>query len=103
MYLKKNKVFLDIIVRTALVDMYMKRGRPDLARTVFIEMPERNVVAWNAMISGFATNGHGKAAIEMLHSMEQEDVPMDDLIFLGLLSACSHTSLKPKVVRYLKE
>ncbi|XWS30231.1 hypothetical protein CRYUN_Cryun24cG0098900 [Craigia yunnanensis] len=43
---------MDIMVGTAMLDMYAKCGRVDTAVKVFECMPRRNVVAWNAMLSG---------------------------------------------------
>ncbi|KFK39000.1 hypothetical protein AALP_AA3G187000 [Arabis alpina] len=42
----------DLYVCTALVDFYAKCGEIDMAIEVFDEMPKRDIVAWNAMISG---------------------------------------------------
>ncbi|KAG5069470.1 hypothetical protein JHK85_001847 [Glycine max] len=41
----------------ALVTMYSRWGMLDEARRVFDEMPERDLVLWNAMISGYAQMG----------------------------------------------
>ncbi|MQL97159.1 hypothetical protein Taro_029844 [Colocasia esculenta] len=92
-YLRKNKVLLDIVVQTALVDMYMKCGSLDHARMVFESMSDRNVISWNAMIVGLGTNGHGEKALELFFRMEREGAAMDDLTFLGVLSACTHAGL----------
>ncbi|CAN8270215.1 unnamed protein product [Cochlearia groenlandica] len=44
----------DMYVSTALVDFYAKCGEIDMALQVFDEMPQRDIVAWNAMVSGFS-------------------------------------------------
>ncbi|KAL6329950.1 hypothetical protein AAG906_039865 [Vitis piasezkii] len=93
LYMKRNRMLLDIVVQTALVDMYLKCGSLDEARRIFNSMPERNVVSWNVMIVGLGMNGFGKEALECFAQMEMERIPMDDLLFLGVLMACSHANL----------
>ncbi|XP_057963656.1 pentatricopeptide repeat-containing protein ELI1, chloroplastic-like isoform X2 [Malania oleifera] len=93
MYMKKNKMIMDIVVETTLVDMYMKCGSLDEACKTFNNMSERNIISWNVMIFGLGINGFGKEALEYLAQMEMEGVSMDDLIFLGVLTACSHAGL----------
>lgn len=93
LYMKRNRMLLDIVVQTALVDMYLKCGSRDEARRIFNSMPERNVVSWNVMIVGLGMNGFGKEALECFTQMEMERIPMDDLLFLGVLMACSHANL----------
>lgn len=83
---------LDIMVETALVDMYAKCGRIDTAIKVFEKMPLRNVVAWNAMLSGLAMHGRGRFMLDLFPQMVIETRP-DDLTFISLLSACSHSGL----------
>lgn len=93
LYMKRNRMLLDIVVQTALVDMYLKCGSLDEACRIFNGMLERNVVTWNVMIVGLAMNGFGKKALEYFARMETERIPVDDLILLGVLMACSHANL----------
>ncbi|XP_062106601.1 pentatricopeptide repeat-containing protein At5g15340, mitochondrial [Humulus lupulus] len=91
-YALKTMEKIDIMVETALLDMYAKCGRVDTARRVFEHMPIRNVVAWNAMLSGLAMHGRGKSVLDLFLQMVKEAKP-DDLTFTSLLSACSHSGL----------
>lgn len=93
MYIKKKNIVVDIVVQTALVDMYMKCGRVEEASSIFSDMKERNVVTWNVMISGLGLNGFGRAALDCFMQMEVTGIPMDDLIFVSVLTACSHAGL----------
>ncbi|XP_007032614.2 PREDICTED: pentatricopeptide repeat-containing protein At5g15340, mitochondrial [Theobroma cacao] len=90
--LKMMGMEMDIMVGTALVDMYSKCGRVDTAVKVFECMPRRNLVAWNAMLSGLAMHGRGRVVVEMFPRMIEEVKP-DDLTFIAVLSACSHSGL----------
>ncbi|KAF3444798.1 hypothetical protein FNV43_RR14491 [Rhamnella rubrinervis] len=90
---------IDIIVETALVDMYAKCGRVDAAIEVFEHMQVRNVVAWNAMLSGLAMHGRGEVILDMFPRMVKEAEP-DDLTFTSLLSACSHSGLVEEGCHY---
>lgn len=83
---------IDIMVGTALVDMYAKCGRVDTALKVFQHMKYRNVVTWNALLSGMAMHGRGRVILKMFPQMLKEAKP-DDLTFTALLSACSHSGL----------
>ncbi|CDY23055.1 BnaC07g31320D [Brassica napus] len=44
-------------VNTSLLSVYAKLGRVGDSRKVFSSMESRNEVSWNAMISGFVSNG----------------------------------------------
>ncbi|KAI5650197.1 hypothetical protein M9H77_36202 [Catharanthus roseus] len=56
----KAGVEFDVMVGTALVDMYGKCGDIVSSRKVFDIMPERNIRTWNAMIGGCMRNGYFK-------------------------------------------
>ncbi|XP_052627247.1 pentatricopeptide repeat-containing protein At2g34400-like [Lactuca sativa] len=68
-YALKNGLQKDIYVATALIDMYDKCGNVDHAFQVFENMPFKNIVTWNAMISAFAFNGRAKEAILLFNRM----------------------------------
>jgi len=64
----------DVVVGSALVDMYVKCGSVEDARNVFDNMPERNVVSWTAMVSGYTQNGFVKEARELFEIMPERNV-----------------------------
>lgn len=43
-----NKFSLDVILGTAMIDMYVKCGNVDSARGIFDIMQEKNVISWSA-------------------------------------------------------
>uniref|UniRef100_A0A0E0FXI4 CRR4 n=1 Tax=Oryza nivara TaxID=4536 RepID=A0A0E0FXI4_ORYNI len=92
-YLEKKKVLFDVVVQTALIDMYVKCGRLDLAKLIFESMPKKSVVTWNVMIVGLGTHGYGLDAIKLFNQMETERAPMDDLSVLAVLTSCTHAGL----------
>jgi pentatricopeptide repeat protein len=49
--IKDRGILSDVVVATALLDMYEKCGSIDKACEVFYRMPQRNMVSWTAMIA----------------------------------------------------
>ncbi len=60
---------------------------------VFIKMPFRDVVTWNAILGGCAIHGHSKEILHHFEQMCEEGVLPDDITFVYLLSACNHAGL----------
>ncbi|KAJ4960091.1 hypothetical protein NE237_020001 [Protea cynaroides] len=87
-------------VGNALLAMYCKCGSIDEAYNVFIEMPDKDVVTWNTMITGYAKHGYGREALEVFESMKKTGIGPDDVTMVGVLSACSHTGLVDKGTEY---
>lgn len=83
----------DVIVESALVDVYAKCGCIDFAYRIFVQMSNRNLITWNSMIFGFAQNGRGGEALNIFDEMIEEGIKPDYISFLGVLFACSHTGL----------
>ncbi|CAN1270381.1 Pentatricopeptide repeat-containing protein At4g14850 [Linum perenne] len=77
-----------VFVGCALVDMYGKCGSIHDAEQTFREMPEKNLFAWNAMISGYAHQGHADMAIGLFREMASVVAP-NYVTFVCVLSACS--------------
>lgn len=100
-YLKKGG-WRNVIVESALVDLYAKCGCIDFAYRVFKEMSERNLISWNSMICGFAQNGRGTEAINMFNEMINVKIKPDYISFVGVLFACSHTGLVQQGREYFK-
>ncbi|KAI3963551.1 hypothetical protein MKW92_026745 [Papaver armeniacum] len=80
----------DSYVQSSLVSFYAKSGDLVVSREVFDTMPERCVVAWNSMISGYEQNGFSKEAIDVFLGMRELGVQPDSTTFVSVLSACSH-------------
>ncbi|XP_016500576.2 pentatricopeptide repeat-containing protein At1g18485-like [Nicotiana tabacum] len=55
----------DVFVNNALIAMYGKFGLIEEAMKVFDHMPERNLVSWNSMISGFSSNGYIEQSFDL--------------------------------------
>ncbi|XP_057873988.1 pentatricopeptide repeat-containing protein At4g13650-like [Cryptomeria japonica] len=79
----------NIVVASAMVDMYVKCGSIDKAREIFNKMPQRNVVSWNAMIAGYAQNGFVEKALEIFKQMQLTGVNPDSTTFASILPACA--------------
>ncbi|KAI8528546.1 hypothetical protein RHMOL_Rhmol12G0156800 [Rhododendron molle] len=92
-YLDRVKFPRSVKLGTALIDMYAKCGRLDLAEKVFGEMPERDTVCWNAMISGWAMHGNGDRALQMFLEMEKAGIRPDDITFIAVFTACGYSGM----------
>eukprot|EP01018_Ginkgo_biloba_P034183 Gb_33070 [translate_table: standard] len=92
-YIIRSGFELDAIVGTALIDMYVKCGSIQIARWLFDRMPKRNVVSWSAMIAGYGMHGHGEDALKLFFQMQEAGLKLDHIIFVSVLSACSHAGL----------
>ncbi|CAK8540999.1 unnamed protein product [Lathyrus sativus] len=92
-YVRKSKYGSGIFVITTLIDMYAKCGSVESARAVFDRASDKDVVMWSAMIMGYGLHGQGWEAIHLYHAMKREGVCPNDVTFIGLLTACSHSGL----------
>lgn len=63
-----------VYVQTALVDFYSKVGRVEVARKVFDEMLDKNVVSWNSILSGYVKSGDLAMARGVFDKMPEKDV-----------------------------
>lgn len=80
----------DLYVDTALTDMYAKCGDLHAAQGVFDSMSERSVVSWSTMIAGYGIHGQINAAISLFNQMVDSGIQPNEVIFMNILSACSH-------------
>ncbi|KAG6412165.1 hypothetical protein SASPL_124835 [Salvia splendens] len=92
-YVKVMGFLLDVILGTALIDMYAKCGSLELAREKFDGMRERNVVSWSTMIAAYGYHGEGREALDLFGMMLGNGVLPNNITFVSLLHACSHSGL----------
>ncbi|XP_031272420.1 pentatricopeptide repeat-containing protein At5g44230-like [Pistacia vera] len=83
----------NVVVGSALIDMYSKCGSVGDAYRVFEEMKERNVFTYSSMIVGLAMHGRAHAALQLFHEMLQTETKPNRVTFIGVLTACSHVGL----------
>eukprot|EP01018_Ginkgo_biloba_P034845 Gb_35718 [translate_table: standard] len=81
---------LDVVVGSALLDMYAKCASMVDAFKVFDNMPERNVVSWTAMIAGCTQNGQGEEALKMFTLMQQACIKLNQFTLTSTLCACGN-------------
>ncbi|KAG9443819.1 hypothetical protein H6P81_015159 [Aristolochia fimbriata] len=84
---KYGELQMDVIVETALIDMYAKCGQPDLCYKVFTNTSRRKTVPWNAVISGYTHNGLAREAVLIFKQMRAEAVPCNTSTIVCLLPA----------------
>ncbi|CAL9111002.1 unnamed protein product [Musa textilis] len=92
-YAEKNVIEVDDVLGSALVDMYSKCGNINKAVQVFEGLPKRNPITWSAMIGGLALHGWASEALDYFQRMEKAGVVPSDVVFIGVLNACSHAGL----------
>ncbi|XP_058097322.1 pentatricopeptide repeat-containing protein At3g29230-like [Magnolia sinica] len=92
-YIKKNKFKLTVTLGNALIDMFAKCGDMKNANTLFNQMTKRCIITWTTMVSGLALNGQCKEALAIFDAMCRERVAPDDVIFIAVLTACTHGGL----------
>ncbi|XP_057853249.2 pentatricopeptide repeat-containing protein At3g24000, mitochondrial [Cryptomeria japonica] len=85
----KTGFALDVIVGTAVVDMYAKCGRIENASKMFTMIPDHNSFSWNAIIVGHAQSGDGKGALKLFYKMLCAGFNLDQVTLSSVLNACT--------------
>ncbi|XP_024530846.1 uncharacterized protein LOC9631733 [Selaginella moellendorffii] len=82
----------DVVLQVCLVTMYGKCGSVDSAWSIFENLKERSVVAWNSMLSAFASNGCYERSLKLYERMLLEGTKPDKITYLAVLDACQSVS-----------
>ncbi|KAK7385934.1 hypothetical protein VNO78_31921 [Psophocarpus tetragonolobus] len=100
-YIKRSHFELNVIVLTAIIDMYCKCGSIEKAVEVFEASPTtRGLSCWNSLIIGLAMNGYENEAIEYFSKLESSILKPDRVSFIGVLTACKHLGAIEKARDY---
>ncbi|KAG6416811.1 hypothetical protein SASPL_124251 [Salvia splendens] len=101
-YIKRNDLEMNVIVATAIIDMYCKCGDVDSARLAFKNAPRKGLSCWNSMMLGLATNGCYKEVFDMFNELECSNLRPDGVSFVAVLTASSHSLRVDEARRYFR-
>ncbi|KAJ4954840.1 hypothetical protein NE237_011623 [Protea cynaroides] len=89
----RKDLYSEASLTNALIDMYSKCGSLVLARRVFDNDSCKDTISWSSMIAGYGLYGRGQEAIVLFNEMLQHGIKPDDIVLLGVLSACGRSGL----------
>lgn len=98
----KTGFLSDVVVGTALVNMYNKCGRIERASRVFVEMSTRTLISWTSMITGFANHSLSHQALQLFEDMLLAGVRPNQVTFVGALAACSNAGMVYEALGYFE-
>ncbi|KAL0428576.1 UNVERIFIED_CONTAM: putative pentatricopeptide repeat-containing protein, mitochondrial [Sesamum latifolium] len=87
-HMMKTHYLPPVYLRTRLIVLYVKCEVLSDARMVFDEMPERNVVSWTAMISGYSKSGLYSEALSLFVEMIRSGTCPNEFTFATVLTSC---------------
>ncbi|KAK9006744.1 hypothetical protein V6N11_019078 [Hibiscus sabdariffa] len=87
----KSGLDSEVFVGNALITMYARWKSLEQARRIFDTMPNKDLVSWNAILSGYSQeDGYGLEAIWTFFEMVKQRMKLDNVSFTGAVSACGH-------------
>lgn len=92
----KSGLESDLVVGNSFITMYSRSGSFRGARRVFDEMPRKDMISWNSLLSGLSQGGNfGFEAVTVFRDMMREGVELDHVSFTSVITTCCHeTDLK---------
>ncbi|XP_013716927.1 pentatricopeptide repeat-containing protein At2g39620 [Brassica napus] len=90
-------------IGNGLVDMYAKCGMIESSERCFVEIRNKDMVSWNTMLSAYAVNGLASCAVSLFLFMQENQLRLDSVPFLSVLSACRHAGLVEEGKRVFKD
>ncbi|KAJ4833469.1 hypothetical protein Tsubulata_008056, partial [Turnera subulata] len=89
----KSGLQSDVVISNHVLNMYAKCGAMAHARQVFDEVPERNLVTWSALVSGFDQVRQHSMALGWFSKM---DLLPNEYLYSSSLSACASLLALPQ-------
>ncbi|XP_052205402.1 pentatricopeptide repeat-containing protein At1g08070, chloroplastic-like isoform X2 [Diospyros lotus] len=76
-----------------MVSLLSACGHLGTLNQVFYSMEDKDVLAWNTIITGMAMHGNAKEALKLFEKMQKEGVAPNDITFVAVLGACRHAGM----------
>lgn len=80
----------NLSIANSLIIVYSNHGKLEKARWIFNQMPERDVVSWNSIISAHCKHLEALAYFEQMEEAGEEP---DKITFVSMFSACAYLGL----------
>ncbi|KAK4742828.1 hypothetical protein SAY87_000829 [Trapa incisa] len=87
-FVLKSSHTLDIYVANALVSMYLRCRKMNIASRIFYKMENRDNISWNSILSGSVQNGLYSEALQLFRDMQEEGTKPDLVSITNVISAC---------------
>ncbi|XP_061354531.1 pentatricopeptide repeat-containing protein At4g08210 [Gastrolobium bilobum] len=85
----KLGLFNHVFLLNNMISVYAKCSHFDDARTLFAEMPHRNIVSWTTMVSAFTNSGRPHDALALYNQMlESKTEQPNQFLYSAVLKAC---------------
>ncbi|TYJ04116.1 hypothetical protein E1A91_A12G072100v1 [Gossypium mustelinum] len=89
----KSGYDVEMSVCGSLIDMYAKNGNLKAAQSIFSLVSNPDLKCWNAMLGAYSLHGMAENALKLFDKILKHELRPDQVTFLSLLSACSHSGL----------
>lgn len=88
--LKREELSADISVCNALLMFYLRTGQVQVVESLFRRMRSRDLVTWNSVIAGCASNGGWSTALILFQELlSVNTVTPDSVTFVSILPVCA--------------
>ncbi|KAL4186130.1 hypothetical protein AMTRI_Chr09g32230 [Amborella trichopoda] len=88
-HLLRSGVQSNVHLNTKFIVFYAKSGDLEMAKQVFDGMPERTVVSWTALISGYSQHGFSSDALDLFNLMRIAGVKANQFTYASVVRACT--------------
>ncbi|WOL17895.1 hypothetical protein Cni_G26688 [Canna indica] len=93
----------NLFVQNAVVAMYARCGALEIARKLFEEMPERDVVSWNSIVSGYASRRMWEEAFELFERMRAEGSEVNSITWNTIVGGYLQKGNPREALRLISE
>ncbi|KAL4320936.1 hypothetical protein HN51_065107 [Arachis hypogaea] len=98
----KSQITENVVINSALIDMYFKCSCICDGRLLFEKCLSRNTITWSTLISGYGQHGRVMEVLDSFQRMLSEGFRPNYVTFLAVLVACSHGGLIDEGHKYFQ-